>query len=52
MRRWLAEFAYHVDVDILFVAASGLALLIAVATVAGHALLAARAKPARALRYE
>jgi hypothetical protein len=36
----------------VFVAASALALIVAVATVSGHALLVARAKPAAALRYE
>jgi hypothetical protein len=34
------------------VAASGLALIIAVSTVAGHAFLVARSKPVEALRYE
>ncbi len=53
MRRWLAGFAYHVDVSpLVFVAAGLLALIIAVLTVAGHALLVARSKPAQALRYE
>ena len=36
----------------LLAAASALALIIAVATVAGHALLVARAEPVTALRYE
>ena len=53
MRRWLEGFAYHVDLRLwMFLAASGLALLIAVVTVLGHALLVARAKPVAALRYE
>ena len=53
MRRWLEGFAYHVDLrPWMFLAASGLALLIAVVTVLGHALLVARAKPVAALRYE
>jgi hypothetical protein len=36
----------------MFLAASGLALAIALATVIGHALLVARAQPVTALRYE
>ena len=53
MRRWLAEFPYHIDLQWwLFAAASGLTLLIALATVTGHALAAARQKPVLALRYE
>jgi putative ABC transport system permease protein len=53
MRRWLEGFAYHIDLEArIFIAASVLALLIAVLTVAGHALLVARTEPASALRYE
>jgi putative ABC transport system permease protein len=53
MRRWLEGFAYHVDLEPLaFLLASALALVIALATVTGHALLVARARPAEALRYE
>jgi putative ABC transport system permease protein len=53
MRRWLEGFAYHVDLNpLVFVAASALALIIALATVSGHALLVARTKPVEALRYE
>ena len=53
MRRWLEGFAYHVDLaPWMFLAASGAALLIALATVIGHALLVARARPVAALRYE
>ena len=52
MRRWLAGFAYHVDMSpLVFVTASTLALLIAVSMVAGHAFLVARSKPAQALRH-
>jgi len=36
----------------MFLAASALALLIAILTVAGHAFLVARAQPVTALRYE
>jgi putative ABC transport system permease protein len=51
--RWLSGFAYHVDLELwLFLAAGGIALVIALLTVSGHAFLAARAKPVTALRYE
>jgi putative ABC transport system permease protein len=53
MHRWLQGFAYHVDLNPLeFVAASVLALLIALLTVSGHALMVARTRPVEALRYE
>lgn len=53
MQRWLQGFAYHTDIGLLtFVIAGTLALVIALVTVAGHALLVARAKPVEALRYE
>jgi putative ABC transport system permease protein len=53
LNRWLEGFADHVDLSPLtFVAAAALALVIALATVLGHALLVARAKPVEALRYE
>jgi putative ABC transport system permease protein len=51
--RWLNAFAYHVDLDLwMFLAAGGIALMIALFTVSGQALLAARARPISALRYE
>ena len=53
LHRWLEGFAHHVDIGALtFVAAGTLALIVALATVAGHAMLVARAKPVEALRYE
>jgi putative ABC transport system permease protein len=53
MQRWLEGFAYHTDIGLaIFVIAGALALLIALVTVAGHAVLVARAKPVEALRYE
>ena len=53
MQRWLQGFAYHTDVGLLtFVIAGTLALLIALVTVAGHAVMVARARPVEALRYE
>jgi len=53
MRRWLDGFAYHIDLNpLIFVAASALALAIALLTVSGHAILVARTSPVEALRYE
>ncbi|HWY61409.1 MAG TPA: FtsX-like permease family protein [Rhizomicrobium sp.] len=53
MNRWLSGFAYHVDLDFwMFPAAGLMALLIALAAVAGQAILVARQKPVLALRYE
>ena len=53
VRRWLEGFAHHIDMNLLvFLAVSALALAIALATVSGHALIVARAKPVDALRYE
>jgi putative ABC transport system permease protein len=53
MRRWLGGFADRVDIGVwTFPVATILALVIAVLTVAGHALLVARAQPVKALRYE
>jgi putative ABC transport system permease protein len=53
MRRWLEGFVHHVDANpLVFVASSVIALVISLATVSGHALLVARAKPVDALRYE
>ncbi len=53
MRRWLATFAYHIDLPLwLFPAAAVVALLIALATVSAQSVLVARARPVDALRYE
>ena len=53
MRRWLAGFAYHIDLHWwVFAGASLAALAIALLTVAGQAFLTARAKPVLALRTE
>jgi len=53
LQRWLQGFVYHIELQILtFVVAGLLALLIALGTVASHALLVTRAKPVDALRYE
>jgi len=51
--RWLQGFAYRVSLPPwLFLSASALAMLIALATVGAQAWLAARDTPASALRYE
>jgi putative ABC transport system permease protein len=53
MHRWLQGFAYRIALSPwLFLAASGLALGIALLTVLLHSWLVARAKPVTALRYE
>src|SRR5262249_51759601 len=53
MQRWLSGFAFHIALPLwIFPAASLGALAIAVLTVTGQALLAARQKPVLALRYE
>ncbi|NJC35221.1 putative ABC transport system permease protein [Sphingomonas jejuensis] len=53
MREWLNGFDIRVPLTITPFAVAGLlALAIAVATVAGHALRVARANPIHALRYE
>ena len=53
MEQWLHGFAYRVDLPPwLFLLAAVAAVLIAWATVATHAWLVARARPATALRYE
>ncbi|MEO6079712.1 MAG: FtsX-like permease family protein [Steroidobacteraceae bacterium] len=53
MQRWLAGFAYHINLPLwLFPFAALLALLIALATVAVHTLRVAAARPVVALRCE
>ncbi|HEY4339828.1 MAG TPA: FtsX-like permease family protein [Steroidobacteraceae bacterium] len=53
MRRWLATFAYHIDLPLwMFPTAALMALVIALLTVCTHSVLVARAKPVAALRYE
>ena len=53
LRSWLQNFAYHVDISLLyFVAGSLIALLIAVVTVSYQTIAAARANPVDSLRYE
>ncbi|HEV2703593.1 MAG TPA: ABC transporter permease [Steroidobacteraceae bacterium] len=53
MRRWLEGFAYHINLGpVVFLLASALAMVVALATISSHAMMVARAKPAQALRYE
>ncbi len=53
MQRWLEGFAYHAPLPLwLFPAAAGAALLIAIATVCGHALAVGRVRPIAGLRHE
>jgi putative ABC transport system permease protein len=53
LRHWLEGYAYRIPLSPLYFLAAGLiALAIAWATVAVHAVMAARASPIQALRYE
>ena len=53
MRWWLRDFAYRIDLGAgPFAIAGALVLAVALATVSYHALRAAWANPADALRYE
>jgi putative ABC transport system permease protein len=53
MERWLADFAYRVDLGPGLFAAAGMAVLaLTVLTVSAHALRAARSDPASVLRTE
>ncbi|HEX4273592.1 MAG TPA: ABC transporter permease [Rhizomicrobium sp.] len=53
LRDWLQGFAYRIPLSPLYFVCVGLAaLLIAWATILGHALRVARANPVHALRYE
>ncbi len=53
MNRWLADFAYKIDIGPgIFLLAGGLALLIALATVSWQSIRAALANPVESLRSE
>ncbi|MGD1895233.1 MAG: ABC transporter permease [Cyclobacteriaceae bacterium] len=53
MDRWLQDFAYRTDINmLLFVLASVAALVIAFATMSFHSVKAARRNPVVSLRYE
>jgi putative ABC transport system permease protein len=53
LRRWLSQFAYHIDLAAWpFVASTALTLLVALLTVSAHCYAVASEKPVTALRYE
>ncbi len=53
MNRWLEGFAYQTEIGSgVFLLAGAIALVLALATISGHALRAATADPIRALRSE
>ena len=53
MQRWLADFAYRIDLSVgVFLLAGGLALAVALAAVSYHAVKVARTDPVKSLRYE
>jgi len=53
MNRWLADFAYRIEISWrLFLIAGLVALLVALATVSYQAIRAALADPVESLRYE
>jgi putative ABC transport system permease protein len=53
VQKWLQGYAYRITLSPgPFLFAAGLALLIALATVSFHLVRAARANPARTLKYE
>jgi putative ABC transport system permease protein len=53
MNKWLQDWAYRIEIDILmFLLPGALALVIALLTVSTQAIKAALANPVEALRYE
>jgi len=53
MHQWLQSFAYRIGINVwIFLAAGGVAVLIAILTVSGRASLAARANPVKSLRID
>ena len=53
MSKWLEDYAYRIDLNVLiFLMAGGIALLIAVVTIAGKTISAATANPVKSLRAE
>ncbi len=53
MNNWLSDFAYRVNIGVgIFVLSGVIALMIALFTVSTHAIRAATANPAKALKYE
>ena len=53
MSKWLQNYAYHINLTIwLFLAAGGIAVLIAMLTIAGKTIKAANANPVNSLKTE
>jgi len=53
MSKWLQNYAYRIDLNIgIFITAGIIALLIAIITIAGKTIRAARANPVKSLRTE
>lgn len=53
MNKWLQNYPYRIDLNILiFLSAGGIALLIAMVTIAGKTIKAATANPVKSLRTE
>ena len=53
MDQWLSGFPYHIDINpLLFVVAGGVVVLIAFLSVSLQTIRAARANPAKSLKYE
>ena len=53
MSKWLQNYAYHINISLwVFLAAGGIALLIALVTVSFQVIKAAIANPVKSLRYE
>jgi putative ABC transport system permease protein len=53
MRKWLEDFAYHIEIGMTtFLLAASVALIIAFLTISYQAIRAALANPVEALRYE
>ena len=53
MKKWLSNFAYHIDVNIgVFLIGGAIAFLIALLTLSYHTFRSARSNPVEALRHE
>ncbi|MAB48967.1 MAG: ABC transporter permease [Flavobacteriaceae bacterium] len=53
MHQWLQNYAYHIDLNIwIFLMAGGIAVVIAILTIAGKTIKAATANPIKSLRTE
>ena len=53
IKAWLGDYAYHTNANVLyFLAATGIVLIISLATIYYHAWLLSRTNPGMALKYE